>query len=315
MVAGHGGRERACRGQTPPELPCCRAGLAGEQSSCGGADHLSPGVPSIRGPKSAGAFQQPHYVPHGVSNSLAKPRTLPPPRGRYVGADSPGAEVSCTSQGDERHAWPLPLMPIAPLSSWDSPNCLQMLATVPWKRPTEEPHRALLQPTTSPCPAGASTEAAAHIAAETQGRPLASVNSHPNGMFAIICVSMKEDTSNARSSGPITSGPGPGVNPVSVSQLSLPGPCPALCPPPISHSAACVVTPTGTAALPPGPLYGGHQWSRRALTLLPVLRGSVHSRGAWSPVLTRLRILHEYRLPPGILHVICHQVTHRPQIP
>lgn len=114
MVAGHGGRERACRGQTPPELPCCRAGLAGEQSSCGGADHLSPGVPSVRGPKSAGAFQQPHYVPHGVSNSLAKPRTLPPPRGRYVGADSPGAEVSCASQGDERHAWPLPLMPIAP---------------------------------------------------------------------------------------------------------------------------------------------------------------------------------------------------------
>lgn len=106
-----------------------------------------------------------------------------------------------------------------------------MLATVPWKRPTEEPHRALLQPTTSPCPAGASAEAAAHIAAETQGRPLASVNSHPNGMFAIVCVSMKEDTSNARSSGPVTSGPGPGVNPVSVSQLSLPVPCPALCPP------------------------------------------------------------------------------------
>ncbi|KAI4539014.1 hypothetical protein MG293_011281 [Ovis ammon polii] len=34
-------------------------------------------------------------------------------------------------------------------------------------------------------------------------------------MFAVVCVSMKEDTSNARSSGPITSGPGPGVNPVS----------------------------------------------------------------------------------------------------
>ncbi|XDC78992.1 hypothetical protein R6Z07F_010165 [Ovis aries] len=59
-------------GRPPPELPCCRAGPAGEQSSCGGADHLSPGVPSVRGRKSAGAFQQPRYVPHGRGKTKSR---------------------------------------------------------------------------------------------------------------------------------------------------------------------------------------------------------------------------------------------------
>ena len=42
-----------------------RGAAAGLKSRCGGTDHPSPGVPSVRGPESVGAFQQPRCAPAG----------------------------------------------------------------------------------------------------------------------------------------------------------------------------------------------------------------------------------------------------------
>lgn len=191
-----------------------------------------------------------------------------------------------------------------------------MLATVPRKRrPTEAPHRGLLQPETSLRQAGASAEAASHTAAETQGRPLASVNSHPNGMFAIVCIFMKEDTPKASSSGPVTSGPRPRVKPVSVSQLPLPGSCPALCPPArLTLGGMCHDPHRNSRPAPWTPTRLGPTVKMRR-DVASCAQGARPQAGTWSPVLTHLRISHRYRLPPGILHVICRQVTCRPRTP
>lgn len=191
-----------------------------------------------------------------------------------------------------------------------------MLATVLWKRrPTEAPHCGLLQPETSLRQAGASAEAASYTAAETQGRPLASVNSHPNGMFAIVCIFMKEDAPKASSSGPITSGPRPRVKPVSVSQLPLPGSCPALCPPTHLTLGGVCCDPHRNSRPAPWTPTGLRPMVKMCPDVASCAQGERPQAGDLEPCShTILRISHKSRLPPGILHAICCQVTCRPRI-